>query len=175
MGQRRAEVSREVIRQLGGSVEQLVLYSEVARLGSSRDLEARVTFDIVYGSNFEHALRLARGACEASGAVRVVVIASSTPSAHLQPNGTAFFSFPPVAATLQATVEEIREFERADLRVDTLVLGGYGHEPRNRLGLLAALMRDLTEPLEGSVVAAEQDEPTATLVDRFLMGAGLVS
>jgi uncharacterized protein with von Willebrand factor type A (vWA) domain len=147
--QRRAHVAREVTRRLGGSVSDVVLYSEIARLGSVGDLDNRLPLDVVYGSNLQHALRLARGVCEARGTRRVVLVTSSTPSAHLQPNGHAFFSFPPVRATLQATAEEISEYERADLRIDTLVLGGSDNEAHDRLVVLAALVRDLTEPLNG--------------------------
>ncbi len=113
--QRRAQVAREVKRRLGGSVSDVVLYSG-CRVGSVSDLDSRVPLDVVYGSNLQHGLWLARGVCEASGTWRIVLITSSAPSAHLQPNGTPFFSFPTVRATLLATAEEISEFEQADLR-----------------------------------------------------------
>jgi uncharacterized protein with von Willebrand factor type A (vWA) domain len=170
--QRRAQVAREVKRRLGGSVSDVVLYSEIARVGSVSDLDSRVPLDVVYGSNLQHGLRLARGVCEASGTWRIVLITSSAPSAHLQPNGTPFFSFPTVRATLLATAEEISEFEQADLRVDTVVLGGYDDEAHDRLVALTSLMEDLTEPLSGCVVGAEAAEPTTILVDRFLTAAG---
>ena len=175
LGQRRASVGREVIRRLGDSVAQVVLYSEVARVGAVSDLDARVTFDLVYGSNLQHALRLAREGCEASAASRAVLITSSTPSAHLQPSGESFFCFPPARETLQVTANEICELARADLRIDTLVVGGYGGEPHDRLVVLAALMQDLTEPLDGCVVVSEEDEPTTIVVDRFLTASGLSS
>jgi uncharacterized protein with von Willebrand factor type A (vWA) domain len=170
--QRRAQVAREVKRRLGGSVSDVVLYSEIARVGSVSDLDSRVPLDVVYGSNLQHGLWLARGVCEASGTWRIVLITSSAPSAHLQPNGTPFFSFPTVRATLLATAEEISEFEQADLRVDTVVLGGYDDEAHDRLVALTSLMEDLTEPLSGCVVGAEAAEPTTILVDRFLTAAG---
>jgi len=173
VGQRRASIGREVIRRLGDSVTQVVLYAAVARVAVISDLDARVTFDLVYGSNLQHALRLSREVCEATSAGRVVLITSSTPSAHLQPSGEPFFRFPPARETFQITADEIPEFERANLRIDTLVLGGYGDGPHERHVVLAALMRNLTEPVDGVVVAAKEDEPTAILVDRFLTAAGL--
>jgi uncharacterized protein with von Willebrand factor type A (vWA) domain len=175
LGRRRADIAREVIRRLGDSVSHVVLYSETARLGSIMDLDGMLTFDLVYGSNLQQALRLARGVSEAGGTRRMVLITSSAPSAHLQPNNAVFFSFPSVRATLQATAEEISECERADLRIDAVVLGGYDAEAHDRLVVLAALIRDLTESVDGCVVASEADEPTATLVDRFLTAANLNS
>jgi len=99
-------------------VATVVTYSDVAHEGTPDDTE----FDYVYGSNLEDGLRLARSACRSHGAERIVLITYSIPSAHLAPDGSGFFFFPPLQASLDAALAEASAVAADGLKLDVFLL-----------------------------------------------------
>jgi uncharacterized protein with von Willebrand factor type A (vWA) domain len=122
-------------------------------------------FDPVYGTNLAHALQLARPSCRSANISRIVIVAYNKPSAHIQPDGSAFFCYPPVRETIEATNAEGVRCREAGLRMDTVALGGYTDNHPTRLD---DLVEGLAEVMGGVVVAVSSDEPVETAVERIL-------
>jgi uncharacterized protein with von Willebrand factor type A (vWA) domain len=128
---------------------------------------------MVYGSNLAHGLAVGRQICSESGTEQIALIVSTAPSAHNQPNGETFFSYPPIAESLQAATDEAARCASSGLRVDSLVLGGFDDEAPLRLRSLATLIEGMVLATGGQVVAVDSDESVEAAVDRFLTMTGL--
>lgn len=102
----------------------LVGFSEVARVIEPAELPA-VSWDYVYGTNMQHGLLLARGLlARERGTRQIIMITDGEPTAHITESGDVLFNYPPVKATVDATLTEVARCTRAGIRINTFMLGG---------------------------------------------------
>jgi uncharacterized protein with von Willebrand factor type A (vWA) domain len=114
------------------------------------------------GTNLHHALLLAeRHLRKHSDAMPVVlVVTDGEPTAHLEPDGEAYFDYPPSPYTLRATVGEVDRLAGMKAAFTFFVLGD---DPR-----LAAFMDDVARRCGGRVVAPTLDGLGAEVVADYL-------
>jgi uncharacterized protein with von Willebrand factor type A (vWA) domain len=55
------------------------------------------------------------------------MITDGEPTAHLLPDGEVFFNYPPVQATVDATLKEVARCTREDIRINTFMLDANGY------------------------------------------------
>ncbi|MFF4807029.1 VWA domain-containing protein [Micromonospora chersina] len=87
---------------------------------------AAVEPDMEQGTNLQHALRLAgRHLRRHPGAEPVVlVVTDGEPTAHLDPNdGEAYFHWPPLPETIEATIREVDKLTRYGATLNLFMLG----------------------------------------------------
>ena len=105
----------------------IVGFSERAREIRPDELPV-VSWDYVYGTNMQHALLLARQLLSRHhGTRQIVMITDGEPTAHLQTDGGVFFSYPPAAATVEATLLEVLRCSKEGIRINTFALDATGH------------------------------------------------
>jgi len=105
----------------------IVGFSEVARELKPEQLP-EVSWDFVYGTNMQHGLALSRRLLSRqTGTKQIIMITDGEPTAHIQPNGVPFFSYPPVQATVDATLAEVMRCTRDDVRINTFMLDATGY------------------------------------------------
>lgn len=105
----------------------IVGFSERAREIRPEELPA-VSWDYVYGTNMHHALLLARRMlARHHGTRQIVMITDGEPTAHLLEDGEVFFKYPPVPATLEATLQEVLRCSREGIRINIFALDATGH------------------------------------------------
>jgi uncharacterized protein with von Willebrand factor type A (vWA) domain len=100
----------------------IVGFSEVARELKPEQLP-EVSWDFVYGTNMQHAFALSRRLlARQSGTKQIIMITDGEPTAHIQPNGEVFFSYPPVQETVDMTLAEVMRCTREGVRINTFML-----------------------------------------------------
>jgi uncharacterized protein with von Willebrand factor type A (vWA) domain len=105
----------------------IVGFSEIAREIRADQLP-EVSWDFVYGTNMQHALLLARRMlARQPGTRQIVMITDGEPTAHLMEDGEVFFQYPPVRATVDATLAEVLRCTREGIRLNTFALDATGH------------------------------------------------
>jgi uncharacterized protein with von Willebrand factor type A (vWA) domain len=105
----------------------MVGFSEIAREIRASELP-EVSWDFVYGTNMQHALILARRMLASHpGTKQIVMITDGEPTAHLMEDGEVFFNYPPVRATVDATLSEVLRCTREGIRLNTFALDATGH------------------------------------------------
>jgi len=105
----------------------IIGFSERAREIRPEDLPV-VSWDYVYGTNIQHALALARRLlARHHGTRQIVMITDGEPTAHLLADGEVFFSYPPVQATVDATLLEVLRCGQEGIRINTFALDATGH------------------------------------------------
>jgi uncharacterized protein with von Willebrand factor type A (vWA) domain len=105
----------------------IVGFSEVAREIRASELP-EVSWDFVYGTNMQHALLLGRRLLgRHAGTRQIVMITDGEPTAHLLEDGEVFFNYPPVRATVDATLQEVLRCTREGIRLTTFALDATGH------------------------------------------------
>ncbi|MCW0216312.1 MAG: VWA domain-containing protein [Pseudonocardia sp.] len=114
------------------------------------------------GTNLHHALLLAaRHLRRNPDALPVVlVVTDGEPTAHLEPDGEAYFDYPPSPYTLRATVGELDKLSGMKATFTFFVLG---EDPR-----LAAFMDDVAKRCGGRVVTPTLDGLGAEVVADYL-------
>jgi uncharacterized protein with von Willebrand factor type A (vWA) domain len=114
------------------------------------------------GTNLHHALLLAgRHLRRNPDALPVVlVVTDGEPTAHLEPDGEAYFDYPPSPYTLRATVGELDKLTGMNATFTFFVLGD---DPR-----LAAFMDDVAKRCGGRVVTPTLDGLGAEVVADYL-------
>ena len=100
----------------------LVGFSDYARRLQPEDLTAP-GFERVYGTNMQHAFMLAnRLLAQHPRATRqVIMVTDGEPTAHLE-GEQAFFSWPPVAETIERTLAEAMRLAKAGVRLNIFML-----------------------------------------------------
>ena len=100
----------------------LIGFSDYARRLQPEDLTAP-GFERVYGTNMQHAFMLAgRLLAQHPRATRqVIMVTDGEPTAHLE-GEQAFFSWPPVAETIELTLAEAMRLARTDVRLNIFML-----------------------------------------------------
>lgn len=103
---------------------EIIGFDRTARRLSPIQL-AEVEPDWVQGTNLQHALMLAsRHVRRHPDAEPVVlVVTDGEPTAHLQPDGSAFFSWPTTHETLRATIAEVDALTRYGATLNFFMLG----------------------------------------------------
>lgn len=116
------------------------------------------------GTNLHHALLLAgRHLRRHPDAVPVVlVVTDGEPTAHLEPDGTSYFNWPPDRRTLAVTMTQVDSLARLGASISVFMLGA---EPR-----LAAFVDLLARRSGGRVVAPDLDGLGAAVVSDYLRG-----
>jgi uncharacterized protein with von Willebrand factor type A (vWA) domain len=105
----------------------IIGFSEMAREIKPEELPV-VSWDYVYGTNMQHALLLARRLlARHHGTRQIVMITDGEPTAHLLEDGEVFFSYPPMPATVEATLQEVLRCSREGIRINTFALDATGH------------------------------------------------
>jgi uncharacterized protein with von Willebrand factor type A (vWA) domain len=100
----------------------IVGFSEVARELRPEQLP-EVSWDFVYGTNMQHAFALSRRMlARQSGTKQIIMITDGEPTAHIQPDGEVFFSYPPVQETVDKTLAEVMRCTREGIRINTFML-----------------------------------------------------
>ncbi|MGH9047809.1 MAG: hypothetical protein ACRDVW_10940, partial [Acidimicrobiales bacterium] len=178
----RGHVASELNNRLGARLDMTITYSDVARSTAVGDLSASFsdgqrseavkelsdTFcDMVYGSNLQHALLLARAGCRSFESNRILLITYSLPSAH-QGTDKPFFFEPLHPESLEAAKGEADACHVDGL--DALVLLG---DDDDRSSLLTRYFVDLTGTTDGKAVSTGLSEPPATAVHKFAAASGL--
>ncbi|HET6714902.1 MAG TPA: hypothetical protein VFI59_14505 [Actinomycetota bacterium] len=100
----------------------LIGFSDYARRLQPEDLTAP-GFERVYGTNMQHAFMLAgRLLAQHPRATRqVIMVTDGEPTAHLE-GEQAFFSWPPVAETIELTLAEAMRLAKANVRLNIFML-----------------------------------------------------
>lgn len=116
------------------------------------------------GTNLHHALLLAAAHLRRHpDAVPVVlVVTDGEPTAHLEPDGEAFFDWPPDPRTLTVTMAQVDALAKLGASVTVFMLG---ESPR-----LAAFVDLMARRSGGRVVAPDLDGLGAALVSDYLRG-----
>jgi uncharacterized protein with von Willebrand factor type A (vWA) domain len=100
----------------------LVSFSELARELRPADLP-EVSWDFVYGTNMHHAFMLSRRMLsQQTGTKQIIMITDGEPTAHLLPDGSPFFSYPPARETVEQTLAEVVRCTREGIRINTFML-----------------------------------------------------
>ncbi len=100
----------------------LVGFSEVARIIEPRELP-EVSWDYVYGTNMQHGFMLARKLlAREHGTKQIIMITDGEPTAHLSASGEPLFNYPPIQATVDATLQEVLRATREGIRINTFML-----------------------------------------------------
>ena len=100
----------------------IVGFSEVARVLTAEQLP-EVSWDFVYGTNMQHGFQLARQLLSRqSGTKQIIMITDGEPTAHINSSGEPEFHYPPVKATVDATLLEVARCTKDRIRINTFML-----------------------------------------------------
>ena len=104
----------------------LVGFSETAHV-MTHDQLPEVSWDLAYGTNMQHGLRLARQLlARQSGTKQIIMITDGEPTAHITQSGQVYFNYPPVRETVEATLREVVRCTRDSITINTFVLDATG-------------------------------------------------
>jgi uncharacterized protein with von Willebrand factor type A (vWA) domain len=101
----------------------VVGFSDLAREIPSSALSQLTVNEYVYGTNFQHALMLARRILGRSHAEnkQVIIVSDGEPTAHIE-NGRPVFSYPPLPETFLKTLIEVRRCTQERIVINTFML-----------------------------------------------------
>ncbi|HUW02531.1 MAG TPA: hypothetical protein VMW08_09295 [Acidimicrobiales bacterium] len=101
----------------------LVGFGAVAREITAADLP-EVSWDYEYGTNMQHALMLSRQMlARESGTKQIIMITDGEPTAHFEQGmDYPYFNYPPVPATIEATLKEVQRCTKDGIRINTFML-----------------------------------------------------
>jgi uncharacterized protein with von Willebrand factor type A (vWA) domain len=135
-----------------------------ARHAEVIDIEQLTAKDAVWdkGTNLQHALLLAQRHFRRNPTAQPVllIVTDGEPTAHLRPDGSAHFAYPPDARTVAATVRELDTVQRLGAQTTFFRLG---EDPS-----LARFIDALARRAGGQVVAPELDDLGRAVVDSYL-------
>ncbi|HEX2704853.1 MAG TPA: VWA domain-containing protein, partial [Candidatus Lustribacter sp.] len=140
---------------------QLVGFGRHARV---MDVEELTGLDALWdkGTNLHHALLLANRHFRRHPHAQPVllIVTDGEPTSHLEPDGEAFFSYPPHPRTVAQTVAELDAAGRLGAQTTFFRLG---QDPG-----LARFVDQMARRVEGRVVAPELDDLGAAVVGSYL-------
>ncbi|MEV6491847.1 VWA domain-containing protein, partial [Actinoplanes sp. NPDC051633] len=124
MKQTALALSHLVATQFPQDSLQIIGFGRYAMSLSQGELAA-IEPDMVQGTNLQHALKLAgRHLRRHPGSEPVVlVVTDGEPTAHLDDDGDAFFMWPTLPETVQATVREVDQLTRYGATLNLFMLG----------------------------------------------------
>jgi uncharacterized protein with von Willebrand factor type A (vWA) domain len=139
----------------------LVGFSDYARELRPTDL-AGLSWDMVQGTNLQHALMIAgRQLAKYPDSEHVVlVVTDGEPTAHLMRNGEPFFAWPPVPETVDLTMAEVLKLTRAGATINVFMLDD---EPR-----LVQFVERLARLNGGRVFASDGEQLGDYVVSDYL-------
>lgn len=144
-----------------GDSLQLIAFSRYAEVVDIEQLTAK---DAVWdkGTNLHHALLLAERYFRRNPVAQPVllIVTDGEPTAHLEPDGDVFFSYPPHPRTVAVTVRELDTVHRMGAQTTFFRLGD---DPG-----LAQFIDALASRAEGRVVTPEPDDLGRAVVDSYL-------
>lgn len=116
----------------------------------------------VQGTNLHHGLLLANRFFRRNPSAQPVllVVTDGEPTAHLEPDGEAYFDYPPSQYTLSVTVQELEMAMRMGAQTTFFRLGD---DPG-----LARFIAALARRVQGKVIAPELDDLGAAVVGSYL-------
>jgi uncharacterized protein with von Willebrand factor type A (vWA) domain len=140
---------------------EIIGFSQYARVLRPAEL-AGLDFDPVQGTNLQHGLMLARRFLDKNRDAEpvVLVVTDGEPTAHLERDGHATFSWPPLPETLALTLAEV---DRATRRGVTLNVFMLGDEPR-----LVEFAGELARRNGGRLFTADGDDLGEYVVRDYL-------
>jgi len=144
-----------------GDQLQLITFGHYAKSTSVEELTALPGLR-VQGTNLHHGLLLAEQLFRRNPTMQPVllVVTDGEPTAHLTPEGEAWFSYPPSMETLRATVAQLDRLGRTGARVTFFKLGD---DPG-----LDRFVHQMAERVDGRVVSPDLDELGAAVVSEYL-------
>lgn len=146
-----------------GDALQLIGFGRYAQQMDIAELTALDSFP-EQGTNLHHALLLANRHFRRHAQAQPVllVVTDGEPTAHLEPDGEALFSYPPEPGTIVRTVHELDSASRLGARVTFFRLG---EDPA-----LARFVDRMARRADGNVVAPDLDDLGAAVVSSYLQG-----
>ena len=102
---------------------EIIGFSNYARVISPTEL-AGLSWDMVQGTNLQHALMLARRHLDRyrDGEPVILVVTDGEPTAHLSRDGHPEFAWPPLPETLAATLAEVERCTRRGATINVFML-----------------------------------------------------
>jgi len=101
----------------------LIGFSDYARPLTPQSL-ATVGWENVHGTNMQHAFLLAHRLLsnDRSAVKQVIMVTDGEPTAHLDPDGSALFNWPPVPITIEKTLREAARLARSQIKINVFML-----------------------------------------------------
>jgi uncharacterized protein with von Willebrand factor type A (vWA) domain len=114
------------------------------------------------GTNLHHGLLLAERMFRKHPTMQpvVLIVTDGEPTAHLTPEGDAWFTYPPGVPTIRATVAQLDRLGRLGARVTFFRLGD---DPG-----LEHFIRQMADRVDGRVVSPDLDDLGAAVVSEYL-------
>jgi uncharacterized protein with von Willebrand factor type A (vWA) domain len=139
----------------------IIGFSDYARRLQPTEL-AGLSWDMVQGTNLQHALMIARHtlARHPNSEPVVLVVTDGEPTAHLEPDGHAFFAWPTLPETAQLTNDEVEKLTRMGATINVFMLDD---EPR-----LVRFVNRMAERNGGRVFAPSPDRLGEYVVSDYL-------
>jgi len=140
----------------------IVGFSDYARLLQPNDLTA-LEWEPVYGTNYEHAFRLAGRllAKEPATNRQILLVTDGEPTAHLV-GGEVFFAWPPERETIEKTMTEAARLAKGGVTMNIFMLED---EPR-----LVHFIDRLAKLVRGRVFTVDDRDLGATVVKDYVRG-----
>jgi uncharacterized protein with von Willebrand factor type A (vWA) domain len=140
---------------------QIIGFSSVAQVLRPETL-AELSVDTLQGTNLQHGLMLARRflARHRDAEPVVLVVTDGEPTAHLEPDGTPFFCWPPMPETIARTVAEVEKVARSGATMNVFALDP---EPA-----LVHFVHDITQRAGGRVFTPDGDRLGEYVVADYL-------
>ncbi|MCU1675931.1 MAG: von Willebrand factor type [Frankiales bacterium] len=139
----------------------IIGFSDYARRLQPTEL-AGLSWDMVQGTNLQHALMIARHTLNKhpNSEPVVLVVTDGEPTAHLLPDGHAFFAWPTLPETAQLTNDEVEKLTRMGATINVFMLDD---EPR-----LVRFVNRLAERNGGRVFAPSAERLGEYVVSDYL-------
>ena len=140
---------------------QIIGFSSTAQVLRPETL-AELSVDTLQGTNLQHGLMLARRflARHRDAEPVVLVVTDGEPTAHLEDDGTPFFSWPPMPETIARTIAEMDRVARSGATVNVFALDP---DPG-----LVHFVHDLTQRAGGRVFTPDADRLGEYVVADYL-------
>ena len=140
---------------------EIIGFSQYARVLRPAEL-AGLDFDPVQGTNLQHALMLARRHLTRHRDAEpiVLVVTDGEPTAHLERDGEAVFSWPPLPETITLTLAEVDRATRSGVTLNVFMLGD---EPQ-----LVAFMDEVARRNRGRLFTSDAETLGEYVVQDYL-------
>ena len=102
----------------------IIGFAAYARELKAHDLPLLQWDEYVLGTNMQHALLLAESLLSRhdAGSKQIIMISDGEPTAHLLPDGSHYFSYPPTQETYRATYNAVQRCTRKGIAINTFML-----------------------------------------------------
>jgi uncharacterized protein with von Willebrand factor type A (vWA) domain len=139
----------------------IIGFSDYARRLQPAEL-AGLSWDMVQGTNLQHALMIARHTLSKhpNSEPVVLVVTDGEPTAHLEPDGHAYFAWPTLPETAQLTNDEVEKLTRMGATINVFMLDD---EPR-----LVRFVNKLAERNGGRVFSPSAERLGEYVVSDYL-------